>query len=107
MLEFFRHFFEGYTAQHIIISGIGMLIAFFPSINILQWLKEKTGLADSKMHFLVVGFFMLLALVMMILTGEFSPAGIDWTLEVVLAYWGSFAMIGEAAWQRFKVRNNL
>ena len=107
MLEFFRHFFEGYTAQQIIISGVGALIAFFPSINILQWLKDKTGWENQVMHYAVVGFFMVLAVVMMILTGEISPAGIDWTLEALLAYWGSFAMIGEAAYQRFVARNGV
>jgi len=105
MLEFFRHFFEGYTAQQIIISGIGALFAFFPAINILQWLKDKTGWADQLMHYSVVGFFMVLALIIMFLTGEFSPVGIDWTLEAVLAYWGSFALIGEVAYQRFLARS--
>lgn len=104
MLEFFKHFFEGYTAQQVILSAIGALIAFFPSVNILQWIKEKTGWADNVMHYAVVGFFMVLALIIMLLTGEISPAGIDWTLETLLAYWGSFAVIGEAAYQRLKAR---
>ena len=105
MIEFLSNFFAGYSAQQIIIGAIGAIVAFFPSINILGWVKAKTGWADSKMHAAVVGFFGALALLVMILIGQFDPAGIEWTFDQFAAYWGVFALIGEAAYQRLKARN--
>ena len=103
--EFIINFFAGYSAQQMTIGAIGAIIAFFPSVNILQWLKSKTGWADSKMHAAVATFFGILAAIIMVAIGEIDPAGIEWTFDQFIAYWGAFALIGEAAYQRLVTRN--
>jgi len=105
MFEFIANFFAGYSAEQLIIGALGALVAFFPSVNILQWLKGKLGWADSKMHVAVVAFFGALAALVMVAIGQIDPAGIVWTFDQFAAYWGVFALIGEAAYQRLIVRN--
>lgn len=104
MIEFFTNFFAGYSAQQLIIGALGALFAFFPSINILQWLKSKTSWEDSKMHVAVVAFFGALAGLVMVAIGQIDPSGIAWTFDQFAAYWGVFALIGEAAYQRLVAR---
>lgn len=105
-LQALNSFFAGFTGKQLIIGAISGLIAFFPSVNILQWVKNQTGWKDRVMHKTVVAFFMLLSALTMIATGEISPGSIDWTLETLLAYFGVFSTIGEAAYQRLKARNS-
>jgi len=104
MIEFLTNFFAGYSAEQLIIGALGALFAFFPSVNILEWLKEKTGWVDSKMHVAVVAFFGVLAALIMVLIGQIDPAGIAWTFDQFAAYWGVFALIGEVAYQRLVSR---
>lgn len=103
----FVNFFSGYTAAELITMLVGVIIAFsqvfLPGISILEWAKEKFGLADLKMQWFVVGFFMVLSAGAMWVTGELS--GLEFTLRSLISYFGLFYGMSQLAWQGLKVRN--
>jgi len=104
ILAFLQDFVAGWTAERLVLSGLGLLISFFPSVRILEWIKMQTGWKDRVMHKAVVAFFALLAVLFAFLTGEFDPTGFEWTLDNLIIYYGIFATVGEAAYQRLKAR---
>lgn len=104
-LAFLQNFVAGWTAERLILGAIGILVTYFPSVSILQWIKSKTGWEDVVMHRVVVAFFMVLSALLMVITNEFDPTGIDLTLDNVLVYFGIFSGVAEAAYQRLKARN--
>jgi len=104
-LAFLQNFVAGWTAERLILGVIGILFTYFPSIHILQWIKNKTGWEDVVMHRVVVAFFIVLSALVMVVTNEFDPAGVEWTLDNVLVYFGIFSGVAEAAYQRLKARN--
>lgn len=104
-----QEFFSGYSAQELIVMLVTAVIAvtqgLFPGISILEWLKRKLGLEDRLMHYTVIGFFMVLSALAMFVTGELDPAGIEWTLESLIGYFGVFYGLSQIAYQQLKSRN--
>jgi hypothetical protein len=106
-LAFLQNFVAGWTAERLILGAIGIVFTYFPSVSILQWIKNETGWEDLVMHRVVVAFFMVLSALVMLITNEFDPSGVEWTLDNVLVYFGIFSGVAEAAYQRLKTRNGL
>lgn len=102
-------FFQGYSAEELIVMFVTALVAvsqgLFPGVSILEWLKNKTGLSGEKMHYAVIGFFMVLSALAMFVTGELDPSSIEWTLETLISYFGLFYGLSQVAYQRLKTRN--
>ena len=100
-------FFEGYTAEQLIVGLVGLLIAvsqaLFPGISILELLKQKFNLEGLKMQFVVMAFFFVLAGAAMYVTGELGE--IEFTLQALLEYFGWFYAISQLAYQQLKDRN--
>ena len=103
------NFFVGFTGQELIVLGLGALFAFLngfnPTFSVLNWLKGILKVEDVGMQYIVIAFFMVLSAVAMFFTGEFSPTGIDWTLKVLIEYFGIFYGISQVAYQMLKARN--
>ena len=101
-------FFDGYTAQQLIVLFVGALIAvsqgLFPKVSVLEWLKNKLGIADTKMEIVVVAFFMGLSALAMYVTGELGQ--VEWSLEWLLANFAVFKTIAKVAYEMLKVRIN-
>jgi len=102
----FVNFFDGFTATQLITMLVGAIYAVFqvfvPQLSPLAWLQEKLLLADLKMQFLVQGFFMILAVLAMWVTGEL--AGIGFTLQSLIEYFGVFYGMSQLAYQGLKAR---
>ncbi|NIR63985.1 MAG: hypothetical protein GWN76_08485 [candidate division Zixibacteria bacterium] len=103
------NFFVGYTAEQLIVMLVGAIIAFtqafFPSISILEWLKEKLNLADTRMELVVITFFMVLSALAMWVTGELGS--VEWSLEWLLANYAVFKAIAKIAYEMLKARNGI
>jgi MFS-type transporter involved in bile tolerance (Atg22 family) len=97
-------FFEGYSAQQLIVMLVGVIIAisqgFVPGVSILEWLKSKFGWKDELMQYVVIGFFMALAALASWATGELE--GFKWSLESILSFFGVFYGIAQLAYERLK-----
>ena len=100
-------FFEGYTAEQLVIGLVGIAIAvtqsLFPGVSILEFLKRVLKLEGTWMQFVVMGFFMLLAAVAMYFTGELGE--VEWKLSALLEYFGWFYAISQLAYQKLKAKN--
>ena len=100
-------FFEGYTAEQLIVGLVGIAIAvsqsLFPGISILEFLKRVLNLEGMWMQVVVMGFFILLAAIAMYFTGELGE--VEWTLAALLEYFGWFYAISQLAYQKLKDRN--
>ena len=99
-------FFEGYTAEQLIVGLVGIAIAvsqsLFPGVSILEFLKRVLKLEGMWMQVVAMGFFMLLAAVAMYFTGELGE--VEWTLAALLEYFGWFYAISQLAYQKLKDR---
>ena len=97
-------FFEGYTAEQLVIGLVGIAIAItqslYPGVSILEWLKRTFNLEGMWMQVVVMGFFVLLAAVAMYFTGEIGE--VEWTLAALLEYFGWFYAISQIAYQKLK-----
>jgi len=97
-------FFEGYTAEQLIIGLVGLAIAvtqaLFPQVSLLELIKKYLKLEGQIMHFVVIGFFMALSALAMWITNEWS--GVEWTLQAWLEYFGWFYAIAQIAYQKLK-----
>jgi len=99
-------FFDGYTAEMLIPLLVGAVISFvqgwYPEISILEWLKDKLGLVDTRMEIVVTAFFMVLSALAMWLTGELGQ--VEWSLEWLLANFAIFKTIAKVAYEMLKVK---
>ena len=99
-------FFEGYTAEQLIVGLVGIAIAIsqslFPGVSILEFLKRELKLEGMRMQVVAMGFFMLLAAVAMYFTGELGE--VEWTLAALIEYFGWFYAISQLAYQKLKDR---
>ena len=99
-------FFDGYTAEMLIPLLVGAVITFvqgwYPEISILEWLKDKLGLVDTRMEIVVTAFFMVLSALAMWLTGELGQ--VEWSLEWLLANFAIFKTIAKVAYEMLKVK---
>ena len=97
-------FFEGYTAEQLIVGIVGIAIAItqslYPGVSILEWLKRTFNLEGMWMQVVVMGFFILLAAIAMYFTGEIGE--VEWTLAALLEYFGWFYAISQIAYQKLK-----
>lgn len=101
------NFFDGYTAEQLIVMFVTAIIAIsqglFPQVSILEWLKAKLGLDGAKMQIVVIGFFMALAAAAMWVTGEIGV--VEWKLEWLLSNFAVFYGLAQIAYQMLKERN--
>ena len=97
-------FFEGYTAEQLIVGIVGIAIAItqslYPGVSILEWLKRTFNLEGMWMQVVVMGFFVGLAAIAMYFTGEIGE--VEWTLAALLEYFGWFYAISQIAYQKLK-----
>ena len=99
-------FFEGYTANSLVIGAVTILItisqALFPKISLMQYLKEWLPWLQGELayYLTMICLFGLSALALWV-TGEFDPT-VKWTLEKVGVYYGILVTISQGAWQRLK-----
>ena len=95
-------FFDGYTAEQLIVGLVGLLIsasqALWPGISLLEWLKAKFNLEGLQMQVVVMAFFFVLSGAAMFVTGEISE--VEWTLKAMLEYFGWFYAISQLAYQK-------
>jgi len=100
-------FFEGYTAEQLVVMLVGAFIAFtqafYPNFSILEWAKAKWKLADTQMELFAMAFFMLLAALASWATG--ALAGAEFTLQWILANAAIFKGIAKLAYEMLKQRN--
>ena len=100
-------FFEGYSAEQLIVLLVGAIIAIsqglYPGVSILEWLKNKLGLEDFKMKLVVIAFFAGLSALAMWVTGELA---VEFTLKSLLANFAIFITLAELAYQRLTVKRN-
>ena len=103
MLEFFA----GYGPERLLVLLVGAAIAIsqglFPSVSILEWLKVKLNVEDTKMEIIAVAFFMVLAGLASWVTGAISE--VNWSLEWLLANFAVFKTLAKVAYEMLKVRN--
>lgn len=100
-------FFEGYTAQQLIVMLVTLILVImqelFPGVSILKWIKGKWGLAGNQMRIVVIAFFMVLSAIAMYFTGELS--GFELQLKILLEYFGWFYIPANIAFEMLKEKN--
>lgn len=102
-------FFEGFSPEQLVVMLVGAIIAIsqamWPGVSILEYLKEKFGLADTRMELVAMAFFMILAVLATLVTGGFE--GAEFTLQYILAQAAIFKGIAKIAYEMFKERNGI
>ena len=97
-------FFDGYTANELIVGLVGIILVIMhelvPSFNLFVYLKANYGLEGSKLKFIVVGVFMILAAGASYLTGELD--GVQFTLNSLLEFFGWLYIPADVAYQMLK-----
>ncbi len=100
-------FFEGYTAEQLVVGLVGIAIAvsqsLFPGISLLEGIKRWLNLEGMAMQYVVMGFFFVLAVIAMYATGELGE--VEWKLSALLEYFGWFYAISQLAYQKLKAKN--
>lgn len=102
-------FFEGFTPEQLVVMLVGALIALsqaiWPGVSILEYLKKKFNLADTRMELVAMVFFFLLSALATFVTGGFE--GAEFTLQWILAQTAIFKGIAKLAYEMLKERNGV
>lgn len=102
-------FFEGFTPEQLVVLLAGAIIAIsqaiFPGVSILEYLKDKYNLADTRMELITMTFFFIMAGVATLITGGFE--GETFTLQAILTNTAIFKGIAKIAYEMFKERNGI
>lgn len=100
-------FFAGYTSEQLIVllvgSGISIVQGLYPGISILEWLKSKLEISDTRMEIVSIAFFMILSALAMFVTGELGE--VQWNLEYFLANFAIFKGLAKLAYEMLKERS--
>ena len=103
----FVDFFAGFTASELIALLAGAIYAvaqvFIPGISPIEWVKNLTGWEDLSIKLVVQGFFFVLSILAMWLTGEISEVGFQ--LKTLMVYFGTWYGWSQLAWQALQGKN--
>lgn len=102
-------FFEGFTPEQLVVMLVGAVIAIsqaiWPGVSILEKIKAKYNLADTRMELVAMVFFFILAALATLVTGGFE--GAEFTLQWILANAAVFKGIAKIAYEMVKERNGV
>jgi hypothetical protein len=97
-------FFDGYTANELIVGLVSIILVvmheLFPNFNLFVALKNKFGLEGNVLKWIVVGVFMALAALASYITGELD--GVQMTLNALLEMFGWLYIPADIAYQMLK-----
>ena len=108
-ITMFAEFFSGFTAAELVALVAGSIYAilqvFVPALSPIEWIKILTKWEDLKVKIVVQGFFVLLSVLAMLVTGELAEVGFN--LKELAAFFGIFYGWSQLAWETLKIKPNL
>lgn len=99
-------FFEGYSAQTLVIGAVTILItisqALFPKISLMQILKVYLPWLQGELaYWITMASLFGLSFLALWVSGEFDPS-VKITLDQIVILYGILLSISQAAYQRLK-----
>ena len=102
-------FFEGYSGEALyilVVAGlVGISQGLWPGVSIFFLVKKWLKIEDRAAHYVILIICGLLAAGALFVTGEIDFAGMELTLQNLIALGGVIYTMSQIGYQRFKADN--